>query len=128
MNGNLGNDSFINSNVPVDVVGISSGATSISANTQGTCATVNGGVKCWGDTTTGVGGTDALGRQKVPVWLNSLPAGSDATSISMNYYHSCAVVNGAASCWGLNTAGAVGNGTLLPNPNFVTRPMLVAPF
>jgi alpha-tubulin suppressor-like RCC1 family protein len=46
--GNLGNNSTVNSLVPVEVVGISEGAIAISADT-GPCALLaSGSIKCWG--------------------------------------------------------------------------------
>lgn len=36
---------------------------------------------------------------------------SGATSVSTGEKHACAIVNGAAKCWGANTSGQLGNGT-----------------
>ena len=46
--GQLGNNSLTNSDVPVQVTGLTSNVSSISAGDSHTCAVVNGAVKCWG--------------------------------------------------------------------------------
>jgi alpha-tubulin suppressor-like RCC1 family protein len=45
----------------------------------------------------------------VPVEVTGLSAG--VTAISSKYEHTCAIVNGSASCWGANYYGAIGSGT-----------------
>ena len=46
--GQLGNNSKTSSSVPVQVQGLTSGVTAISAGFSYTCAIVNGGAQCWG--------------------------------------------------------------------------------
>jgi alpha-tubulin suppressor-like RCC1 family protein len=69
--GKLGNGTHNQSSVPVDVQGLTSGVTAISAGEAHTCAlTTTGGVKCWGN-----GEIGALGDHElwVPVDVIGLP-------------------------------------------------------
>ncbi len=53
--------------------------------------------------------TWAYHAKPVPVPVNGLASGVQA--ISAGSVHTCAVANGAAFCWGDNSAGELGNGT-----------------
>ncbi len=46
--GGIGDGTTIDRLMPVDVVGLTSGASAISGGTRHTCAIVEGGAKCWG--------------------------------------------------------------------------------
>jgi alpha-tubulin suppressor-like RCC1 family protein len=126
--GSLGNNTVSNSNVPVDVVGLSSNVTSLTTNVNANCATQNGGVKCWGGDAGGLFGAFSFTSTIVPVTMPGFEPGSGATSVSIGANNGCAVVNGGVKCWGLNTTGSSGDGTLYPNPATQITPTLVAPF
>ncbi len=107
-----GNISGIGQPIPQDVVGLTSGVTSITAGYLQSCAltATGGGIKCWGYNGYGaLGQVNYGGYSPTPQDVTGLPAG--ATVITTGIYHSCAVTaTGGAKCWGTNVFGALGNG------------------
>jgi alpha-tubulin suppressor-like RCC1 family protein len=91
-------------------------ATAISAGREHTCALLtNGTIRCWGSSERGQlgNGTSGTGSfSSAPVAV-SLPL--SVTAISAGGQHTCALLSdGTIRCWGDNTYGQVGNGTLTP--------------
>jgi len=111
--GQLGNNSNTNSNVPVDVNGLSSGMSAVTAGYVHTCAlTSAGGVKCWGRNAEGQLGNGTNSASNVPVDVSGLSSG--VTAISAGYWHTCARTNtGAVKCWGNNIYGLLGNASTI---------------
>jgi alpha-tubulin suppressor-like RCC1 family protein len=76
-----------------------------------TCAiTLGGALKCWGygyDGELGDGTTTTTSTS--PVDVSGLSSG--VTNVGAGQYHTCAVANGTASCWGDDTYGQTGIGT-----------------
>ena len=109
--GQLGNDAaLVNQPTPVDVLGLTSGVTSIAAGISHTCAiTAVGGIKCWGLDTSGQLGNDAtLVNQPTPVDVLGLTSG--ATQVDAGGKHTCAVtLSGGAKCWGADSEGQLGD-------------------
>ncbi|MFM1751820.1 MAG: hypothetical protein RL119_782 [Actinomycetota bacterium] len=85
--------------------------TPIAAGEEHTCAIVNGGAKCWGSNSHGRLGNGTTTNSLVPVDVSGLGLGSGVTAIAAGVDHTCAIVSGAAKCWGRNYAGQLGNGT-----------------
>jgi alpha-tubulin suppressor-like RCC1 family protein len=111
--GQLGNpDAGAQSDVPVPVVGLSSGVEAITLGEFHACAVMNGGAWCWGSDRAGawdgaLGNPDAGASSGVPVPVVGLSNGVQA--ISAGDDSTCAVANGGAWCWGDNSKGALGN-------------------
>ncbi len=108
--GQLGNGTTTPSSPPAWVSGLSagSGVTAIAAGYGHTCAIVQGGVQCWGYNNLRQLGITATTNISTPVWVSGLGAGSGVTAIAAGSYHTCAVVDNLAQCWGYNTSGQLG--------------------
>jgi YD repeat-containing protein len=108
--GQLGNGTTNQSLVPVDVSGLTSGATSVTAGINQTCAqTSAGGMKCWGLNSDGRLGDGTTTQRTTPVDVSGLSSGALAATTGFN--HSCALAGVYQKCWGDNTYGQVGDGT-----------------
>lgn len=111
-NGQLGDGKDPNiegsSGVPVGVVRVSD-AQEISAGEVHTCGIFAGNVWCWGSN-----GNGQLGNGNLNVSNTSTPGMitgiANAQAIASGGSHSCAIVGGAALCWG--SAAQLGNGQL----------------
>lgn len=110
--GQLGNGSLTNSSTPVTVTGMST-ATAITGGFNHSCALLSGGgVNCWGGNYAGQLGNNTTTNSSLPVAVSGI---STATAISSGNMsdHVCAVISGGTvRCWGSNSFGQLGNGTL----------------
>jgi alpha-tubulin suppressor-like RCC1 family protein len=106
--GALGDGTMINRNRPVDVIGISSGATAVDGGSNHTCALVGSTVECWGSNGSGEIGQGTTGGVFQPTVVTGL---TDPRSLTAGGAHACALqANGQARCWGSSGSGQLGSG------------------
>ena len=82
----------------------------ITAGYDHTCAlTTTGQAYCWGLNNQGQLGNNSTTNSRIPVAVQ-MPAGVSFQSITVGYYHTCALTTtGQAYCWGNNEYGQLGN-------------------
>jgi alpha-tubulin suppressor-like RCC1 family protein len=111
LNGQLGNGTTATSLVPVVVPGIH--ARAIAAGWNHTCVILEDGtVECWGDGDQGqVGNGHNAVANPIPV---PVPGLANAVAVAAGFGHTCAVLaDGTVWCWGENSHGQLGNGTMV---------------
>jgi alpha-tubulin suppressor-like RCC1 family protein len=107
--GQLGNSSFVQSALPVDVALPSGGvATAVSNGDRHTCAVISGGAWCWGRADFGQLGTGTTTNQSRP----QRAVQNGVSAVAAGAAHSCAVIAAPAAlqCWGSNAFGQAGGG------------------
>lgn len=111
--GKLGNSAVIlQTSSPVEVSGLA-GVRAVAGGSDFFCAvTTAGNVNCWGSNIQGQLGTGKpeLGFSASVVAARNL---NSVTSIAAGAHHACALGNGEVKCWGGNSSGQLGNGTLI---------------
>jgi alpha-tubulin suppressor-like RCC1 family protein len=110
--GALGDGTTLDRIAAIDVSGLAHGVAEIGAGGATTCARTRGrGVKCWGWNGNGQLGDGTLLSRSEPV--DALGLTSIAAGLGTGNTHGCAVtVGGGAKCWGKNSSGELGDGTL----------------
>jgi alpha-tubulin suppressor-like RCC1 family protein len=122
--GELGIGSLVNSHVPANVTGLGSGVLATSAGLFFSCALSSAAgsqqLKCWGDNVDGELGLSDTIYQHTPSAVVGLGSGATTLAAGPDALHACAIVGGAAKCWGLNGYGQLGNGATLSSSVPVT--------
>ena len=110
--GQLGDGTTTDSNVPVAVTGITEAVSIANDHVSSYCTVLTtGGVFCWGNNHSGqLGNGKTLTTSDVPVAVTGV---TDAVSVASDGEGSyCAVLaGGGITCWGYNGDGQGGNGT-----------------
>ena len=107
--GQLGNDSFVESPIPVDVQGFADEVViAVSAGYAHTCAvTLAGDVWCWGNNDEGQLGDGTFFDRYTPVMVNGFT--EKVIAISAGRFYTCALTSsGGIKCWGENDSGQLG--------------------
>lgn len=113
INGEIGDGTVVTRRAPVDVIGLTSGVTKISAGASQTCAIgPAGAAKCWGNNSNGQIGDGTKTIRLTPVDVIGLTSGVQSISTSLSSPQTCAVTGaGGGKCWGSNSVGQLGDGT-----------------
>lgn len=112
--GQLGDNSTMQRNTPVDVVGLTSGVNAVAVGWSHTCAlTDSGGIKCWGQNWYGQLGNDfIINWSGVPVHVTGLTSGVDAIAVGLSF--TCALTSSdGVKCWGENRSGQLGDNSTI---------------
>lgn len=111
-NGQLGNNSTINSSLPVQITALS-GVTDIAAGDNHALAVINGKVYAWGYNNNGQLGDGTTTTALAPELITGILSGQ-VTKVSAGGAFSMALDtnNNTIYTWGLGTSGQLGNGTV----------------
>ena len=112
IDGQLGDGTRTDRRTPVAVADITGRAGAVTTGARHSCALLAEGVKCWGDNAWGQLGDGTFEDRLTPVAVVGL--GTDVVAIAAGDSHTCALtVAGTLKCWGNNSSGQVGDGTLV---------------
>lgn len=135
--GALGTSGGGNKSIPTAVTtsGVLAGkevSSIVSSNTNGTsdshsCAIATGAVFCWGYNSNGqlgTGGTVNTNAPAATVMTGALN-GLSVSEIDTGGYHTCAIANAKAYCWGRNDYGQLGHAGVIGSTAYETQPVAV---
>lgn len=115
--GELGDGTSLDRLTPVNVQALAGTAVEAKAGFAHTCARLaDGTAQCWGANSAApaanwlygqVGSGSSTAWYPAPTTVTSLTGGA---AIAAGGFHSCATVTSGMKCWGVNIAGALGNG------------------
>lgn len=110
--GQVGDATALDRFVPADVYGLDSGVQALAAGHSHTCALINGGsIECWGANGSGQLGDGTNSTRYKPVYVAGLYG--TAQHLAAGSSHTCAsLADGSARCWGGNSFGQIGDGTV----------------
>ncbi|MEZ4704928.1 MAG: hypothetical protein R3A11_07055 [Bdellovibrionota bacterium] len=113
--GQLGDDSTTDRNLPVQVTGTLSGSPIVGVSLGGTtsCAySSTGQTYCWGNNDTGQLGDGTYLDRDQAISVLGIPGSVQTKSLSSGLSHNCALGSDQkAYCWGGNAYGQLGDGT-----------------
>jgi alpha-tubulin suppressor-like RCC1 family protein len=113
--GQLGDGTTATRYVPVEVLGLASGVSTVSSGSNHTCAVQNGGAQCWGSNSSGQLGYGGYNHSPTPVNVSGLSSG--VAFLALGNEHSCALTSsGGVKCWGRNAAGQLGDNSNTESP------------
>ena len=109
--GQVGDNTQNGSLTPVQVTGLTSGVTAITAGLRHSCALLNtGAVKCWGLNGYGQVGDNTTTNRLTPTQVTALTSG--VTVLTAGGQFNCVLVDtGEVKCWGSNGSGQLGDNT-----------------
>jgi alpha-tubulin suppressor-like RCC1 family protein len=109
--GQLGDGTGWDSDIPVRVSGISTAA-AVSVGVIHTCAVLqNGTARCWGYNSNGQIGDGTTTDRFIPAAVTGITTAVGAVAAGNN--DSCVLLQGGSvKCWGMNTYGELGTGTV----------------
>jgi alpha-tubulin suppressor-like RCC1 family protein len=115
--GQLGNGNNDGKLIPVQVIALDSGSTSLTSRSQHTCAVTPDRIaRCWGINDYGQLGDGTRDNRFAPVAVSNL---ANVRMVSAGTAHTCAATYaGDAYCWGDNTYGQAGG---------ITETLMLAP-
>jgi alpha-tubulin suppressor-like RCC1 family protein len=125
LDGELGDNSAMNSSMPVSVGGIS-GAIAVNSGYKHSCVVSTAGtISCWGTNSDGELGNGTLTNSSTPISVGGL---SGVVATSSGAAHTCALLaNGSLYCWGDNETGELGINSLnWAKPYGVSSPVRVS--
>ena len=106
--GQLGDGTTTNQLTPTLVMSLTQGVTAITAGGAHSCAVKDGVAMCWGWNGYGQLGDGSATNHLTPVSVMRLPP-NGVTNIYAGGFHTCALVNKEALCWGSNSYGQLGD-------------------
>ena len=114
--GQLGVDPSTNgtSLSPVKVP-LSGNIQAIATGNSHMCALVSGSVWCWGSNAAGELGNNSSATNSY-VRVQPVGLAANVQAIAAGDYFTCALSAGSLSCWGRNTFGQLGDGTIVDHP------------
>lgn len=96
---------------PQQPAGLATGVEELTTGASYACAVVSGSARCWGVNSQGeLGDGTTVASHASTQQVVGLTSG--VTAISSSSRTSCAVHSGAVKCWGVNSSGQYGNGTI----------------
>ncbi len=114
--GELGDGTSTDRGAPVSVPGLGT-VTAVAAGGAHSCAVVGGAVSCWGSNAEGQLAASGASSSPTPLTVPGVgTATASVVAITAGGAHTCATrTDGSVWCWGADTDGQLGDGTVAPS-------------